>query len=240
MPASTRQASSSRRVREAAHAADRRQEAAARILAVDAGLDGVAARLNRRLLERQRFARGNAQLPFDEVESRNHLGDGMLDLQPRVHFHEIKSAVRADDEFDGARIHVADGLGGAHRGIRHRGPRRRVDEGRRRFFDDLLVAALHRAFALEEVDAMAVRVAEHLDFHVPGPLEKALEHQAAVAERALGLAAGAADRLVEGAGLAHDAHALAAAARDGLDEERESRRAPPRRRARSGDWSSPM
>ena len=147
--------------------------------------------------ERQGLARGDAQLPFDEVESGDRLGDGMLDLQARVHFHEIEGAVRADDELDRARIHVTDRLRRAHRGICHRGAGRRVDEGRGRLLDDLLVAALHRALAFEEMDAMAVRVAEDLDLDVARPLEEALEHQPAVAERALGLAARAADRLVE-------------------------------------------
>ncbi len=34
----------------------------------------------------QRFAAGNANLFFDEVQARNLLGHWMLDLKPRVHF----------------------------------------------------------------------------------------------------------------------------------------------------------
>ena len=139
-------------------------------------------------------------------------GDRMLDLQARVHLHEIEAPVGADDEFDRAGVHVADGLRRAHGRGRHRGAGRRVDEGRGRFLDDLLVAALHRAFALEQVHAAAMRVAEDLHLDVARPLEEALEHEAAVAECAFGLAARAADRLVERRGFAHDAHALAAAA----------------------------
>jgi hypothetical protein len=85
---------------------------------------------------------------------------------------------------------------------------------------NLLVAALDRAFPLEQVHARAVCIAEDLHLHVAGSLEKTFQHQAAVAERAFGLAAGAADRLVEPGCFAHDAHALAAAAGHCLHEQR--------------------
>ncbi len=42
--------------------------------------------------QRQRLAGGDAQLPLDEVEAGDHLGDRMLDLQPRVHLHEVEAA----------------------------------------------------------------------------------------------------------------------------------------------------
>ena len=41
-----------------------------------------------RLRQRQRLARGHAQLPLHQVEAGDHLGDRMLDLQPGVHLHE--------------------------------------------------------------------------------------------------------------------------------------------------------
>ena len=42
----------------------------------------------------------------------------------------------------------------------------RVERGRRRFLEDLLVAALQRAVALAEMDRIALAVAEHLDLDV--------------------------------------------------------------------------
>ena len=39
-------------------------------------------------VQRQRLAGGDPQLPFDQVDAGDHLGDRMLDLQPRVHLHE--------------------------------------------------------------------------------------------------------------------------------------------------------
>ena len=47
-----------------------------------------------RLRQRQRLAGRDAQLPFDQVEPGDHLGHRMLDLQPRVHLHEVELARR--------------------------------------------------------------------------------------------------------------------------------------------------
>jgi hypothetical protein len=90
----------------------------------------------------------------------------MLDLQPRVHLHEVERAVLLGDELDGAGADVADGLRRRHRGSPiARGARAscpgaalpRAPSG----------AALHRAVALEQVRRVAVRVGENLDLDVP-------------------------------------------------------------------------
>ena len=60
--------------------AGRGQEALVRIFGVDARLDGMAANSQLLLRQRQRFARGYAQLPLDEIEAGDHLRHRMLDL----------------------------------------------------------------------------------------------------------------------------------------------------------------
>ena len=50
-----------------------------------------------------------------------------------------------------------------------------LDRGRRRLLDQLLVASLHRAVALAEVDRVAVAVGEDLDLDVPRLDDRALE-----------------------------------------------------------------
>ena len=67
-----------------------------RILGVEARLDGMAARADLLLARRQRFARRHAQLPFDEIVAGDHLGDRMLDLQPRVHLDEVELTRHAE------------------------------------------------------------------------------------------------------------------------------------------------
>ncbi len=106
----------------------------------------------------------------------------MLDLDAGVHLEEIKVALRVDQELDRSGADVVHRLGRAHRDLAHLRPHLRRDEWRRRFLDDLLMAALNRAFALEAMDDVAVRVGEHLHFDMARLLEKFLDVKAPVAE----------------------------------------------------------
>ena len=56
---------------------------------------------------------------------------------------------------------------------------------RRRFFDDLLIATLHRAIALTQRNHVAATIAEDLHFDVAGALDELLEEDAALTEIAL-------------------------------------------------------
>ena len=141
----------------------------------------------------------------------------MLDLQARVHFEEIEVAVLVDDELDRAGALVVDRLGQRHRLLAHGAPRLLVEERRRRLLDDLLVAALDRAFALAEIDRVAMRVGQHLDLDMARVDDEFLDEHAVVAERALGLRSGALEAVAQLGFVPGDAHALAAAAGRGLD-----------------------
>jgi hypothetical protein len=59
-----------------------RQEVAVGVLGADAGLDCVAPHRDLLLRQRQAFAGGDAQLPFDQVQPGHGLGHRVLDLQP--------------------------------------------------------------------------------------------------------------------------------------------------------------
>ena len=115
---------------------------------------------------RKLFAGGDADHLLDEIDAGDEFGHGMLDLQARVHFQEVEALVLAGDELDGAGGIVVHRLGQRDRLLAHLAPRRLIEQRRRRFLDDLLVAALDRAFALAEIDDVAVLVAEHLDLDV--------------------------------------------------------------------------
>ena len=75
--------------------------------------------------------------------------------------------------------------------------RSRRHRRRRALFDHLLVTALDRAFALEQVHDVAVIVRENLDLDVPRPLDQPLDVERAVAERRGRLAPRRLDRLVD-------------------------------------------
>src|ERR1043165_5706839 len=79
---------------------------------------------------------------------------------------------------------------------------------------------LDRAFALAEVDEVAVMVAEHLELDVTGVLEILLDVDVADAERRFGFALRGAQQVAKLARIPHDAHAASAAAGDGLDDHR--------------------
>ena len=80
-------------------------------------------------------------------------------------------------------------LRGSHRRVAELGARRVVDRRRGALLDDLLVPALDRALALEEVDDVAVGVADDLDLDVARPACVGLDEQGPVAERRERLAA---------------------------------------------------
>ena len=202
--------------------ARRRQEVVARVLGVQADLDRVTVRREIVLPERQRSALRDLELEADEVETGDRLGHRVLDLEARVHLEEVEVALRVDDELDGAGALVADRATGGDGRVAEPGTERGVDGGRRRLLDDLLVAALDRALALEAVHQVAVRVAEDLDLDVAGRGHVALDEQRVVAEGARRLAPGGRERVGQRRRLADDAHALAAAARRRLHQHGEA------------------
>ena len=147
----------------------------------------------------------------------------MLDLQPRVHLEEVEPAPSPgalEQELDRAGVAIADA----------RAPRRPppapmaarsagVSAGDGLSSIDLLMPALDRALALEQVDDVAVRVGEHLDLDVARPLDEALDVERAVAERRHAPRAAPPGSLASRrSSSAHDAHALAAAAGRRLDQ----------------------
>ena len=88
--------------------------------------------------------------------------------------------------------------------------------------DDLLVAALHGAVALVQMQDVAVLVGEDLDFDVLRPADESLQKHCAVAERALGLGLRLIEQFFEVLGFADDAHAASATAEGRLDDQREA------------------
>jgi hypothetical protein len=145
----------------------------------------------------------------------------VLDLEAGVDLEKVERAGDVvDEELDGARRPVVDRPRQAQRGVAHGGPQVGVDDRRRRLLDDLLVAPLDRALAFAEVHETAVGVAQDLDLDVARPRHIALEEHAVVAEAARSLPPGGGHRLGQVVGRLDDAHALAAAARGRLDQQR--------------------
>ena len=133
----------------------------------------------------QLLAGRHADHLLDQVEAGDHLGHRVLDLQAGVHLEEVEALVLADDELDRAGRLVLHRLRQGDRLLAHPLARFRIDEGRRRFLDHLLVTALDRAVALVEVEHVAVPVAQHLDLDVARLHDVLLDEHAIVAEAVL-------------------------------------------------------
>ena len=95
----------------------------------------------------QRLPARNPQLPFDQIDPGDFLGDGVLDLKAGVHLHEkdavgVQAFAGVGDEFDRACALVIDRLGGAHGGGADGFAGGGVHAWSGGFLDHLLVAAL--------------------------------------------------------------------------------------------------
>ena len=204
-----------------------RHEVVLGILGRDPALQRVAVERDRLLGRHAAFraadlgAGGDVDLRLDDVDAGHLLGDRMLDLDARIDLDEVEiAAVEVVEELDRAGVAVARGAAQAHGVVGQFGAPRLVEIGRRRALDDLLVAPLDRAVALEEVHQVAVPVADDLDLDVARPAHQLLQEDLVVAEGGLGLAPPGGDLLVQLA-LAFDLpHAAPAAAPARLQHER--------------------
>ena len=197
-----------------------RQEAAERVFGVDPAFHRPAVELNLLLGQRQLFAGGDADHQLDQVNAGDQFGDRMLDLQAGVHFQEVEALVGTDDELDRPGRFVLHGAGQGDGLLAHRLAHGRIDEGRRRLLDDLLVPALDRAVALVQVNIVAEGVAQHLDFDVARFEHVFFDKDAVVVESILGFI-DAGGKALEGFLVVEgDAQTLAAAAGRGLDHHR--------------------
>ena len=148
----------------------------------------------------------------------------MLHLQPRVHFHEekIHGTVRAllHDELHRAGPHIIHGLRRSHGRLAHLLAQRGCHARRGRFFQHLLMAALHRAVALKQIHVIAQGVAKHLNLDVARALHVFFDQHRVIAKAVDGLAPAGGQRRCKVRRVGHHPHALAAAAGTGLDQHR--------------------
>ena len=112
-------------------------------------------------------ALGDADLRLHDVETGNNLGDRVFDLNARVDLDEVERAgIDVHQELNGAGAAIIGGASDFERGGAKGLASHLVEVGRRRTLDDLLVTALDRAVALEQMHDRAVLVAENLHLHM--------------------------------------------------------------------------
>ena len=107
-------------------------------------------RSRRQRIQIQPFTARDANLPPHQIDAGHHLGDRMLDLQPRVHLEEIEPAVLVEQKLDRAGVRVADGPRDRRGRRGHRLAQRRRNRQRGRLFHDFLMPPLDGTLALDE------------------------------------------------------------------------------------------
>ena len=103
-------------------------------------------------------------------------------------------ALGIDDELDRAGRTVPDRLAEPHCRGAELQAQRRVQPGRRRLLNDLLIAPLGRAIALAQCDDLTAAVAKELHLDMTRAHDQFLEEHAGVAEMTAGEAAHAVER----------------------------------------------
>ena len=202
-------------------------EALGRVLRRDAALHRVAVERHAILLRQIHFGTVQRQplrdlnLAAHHVDARHHFRDRVLHLYARVHFDEEPLArVRIHQELHRARVDVPCGAGQRDRGVGQRAADFRIQRNRRRHLHHLLMAALHRAIAFVQVQNVAVIVAQYLHFDVLGAAHEAFQEHSVIAERGGRLAARLFQLALELRGAIYYAHAPAAPAEGGFDNQR--------------------
>jgi len=163
--------------------------------------------------------RGNQDLVLHQVAAGDHLGNRMFHLDPRVHLDEVVVPFVIDQKLDRARIAVLDLPGNLQSGGAELFPLGLGQAEGGGELHHLLVTALHRAVAVEEVDQVAVVVPQHLHLDVLGVLDIALQEDRRITEGCLGFAAGGNKPLQQLLLVPGHAHAPAAATCRGLDDD---------------------
>ncbi len=107
----------------------------------------------------------------------------MFHLYPGVDLHEVVLSVFIYQKLHGARIGVFQRASHPDGGGPHLGAQIIVDEGGGGFLDQLLVAFLDTAFALAQVNAVAVGIGQDLQFYMPGIFDIFFNIEVGVAER---------------------------------------------------------
>src|ERR1019366_4816738 len=138
------------------------------------------------LAQAQLPALGDADLLPHQIEPGDRFGDGMLDLDTRVHLQEIELLARAIvEKLDSAEAEIFQMPAERDRSVAHALAGMVGKIGRRRLLDELLIAALNRAVAIAEMDdVLAVTDDLHLD--MPSRGDKSLEIDPGVRERGTG------------------------------------------------------
>ncbi len=189
------------------------------MLGIDAAFDGVTSELNIALAEGQFFARCDEDLLTHDVNAGNHLGNGMFNLHAGVHFDKEKFAILIE-EFKSTGAAIADLATRLCAALAYLVAQARIEHRCRRLLYDLLVATLHRAIALAQIDGIAMLICQYLKFNVARIFQVLFHVYRGIVERGLRFRFCHGNRIEQGRLGMHHAHAAPATAARSLDDDR--------------------
>lgn len=141
----------------------------------------------------------------------------MFNLNTWIDFDEVMPALLVNQELCRTRIAIAHGLGEPNCVIEDCLADLVWEIHCRRHFDDLLVAALHRAVALKQVHDVAKGVTNKLDFDMARAFEETLNENGSITESGLGFADRPREGVFELALLPYDTHTASTATHGSFD-----------------------
>ena len=114
----------------------------------------------------QRPSRSNENLLFDQVESNDLFGDGVLHLQSGVHLQKIVVALSVHQKFDRPGTDITDRFGCSDCRCPHALSQFVRQKGRGTLLDYLLMATLDRALPIVQMEDIAMLISQDLKLYV--------------------------------------------------------------------------
>src|SRR5690554_5420763 len=137
----------------------------------------------------------------------------------RVHLNEVELTVLVE-ELKSASTPIADVQTGLDAGVVNEAAGFRIDIRRRGLFQNFLVAALHGAIPVTQVNGIALAVGKYLNFHVARPLQELFQINGIVTKGGLGFCLGNMDGVEQGCFCINHLHATTTATSGSLDDDR--------------------
>ena len=190
------------------------------IFCINAALDRGTMQFNIGLLERQRFTRGDTNLSLDQIDTGDHFGYWMFNLDARVDFDEVKITFLVDNKLNRPGVLVTHFDNQPLRRFTNRLARLLWKKRGWTLFNQLLMATLNRAIAFVQMARVAVQVRNHLNFNVTWTINESLQVNACIAKRGLGFCLSLLQSDSQGLLVGSDSHSLATTACSGFDQHR--------------------
>ena len=148
-----------------------RQKPCRRVFGIDAGFYGVAIYRDVILADGQGLTACDKDLPFNKVITGDHFGDGVFNLQPRIHFHKPKlvgfQPIRPiGDKFNCSCTAIIDGFSGGYGGDGHGAASFIIHSRSRGFLDDFLMSPLKGAVTFKQMHGIAHGIGKYLNFNM--------------------------------------------------------------------------